>query len=237
AQRPFPSMMIATWRGSVSGPSGTFFAIISSLDSGPRASDLHDLVLLILERVVNVVDMGVRHLLQFLAQPAVIILADLMVLFALFQELHAVPADVTYGNPALLGIFMRKLDQFLAPLLIQFWDGYAQQLSVNLRIETKTSIPDGLVHSLDQALIPDLYRQEPGLRCADRPQLAYRHRVSVGLDLHRVEQRRARAARAQPGQLRLEACGCAVHPAVQLILIVGIHEHSSRREHSSPVPR
>src|SRR5256885_1328262 len=95
AQRPFPSMMIATWRGSVSGPSGTFFAIISSLDSGPRASDLHDLVLLILERVVNVVDMGVRHLLQFLAQPAVIILADLMVLFALFQELPAVPADVT----------------------------------------------------------------------------------------------------------------------------------------------
>src|ERR1051326_7076013 len=107
-----------------------------------RRSNLHDLLLLGVERLIDVVDMSIGELLQLFADLSVLILSDLMILFGFFEGFHAVAADVANGDPPLLRIFVRKLYQFLAALLVQLRNGDAQQLSVDLGIETEAGIPD-----------------------------------------------------------------------------------------------
>src|SRR5688572_33018329 len=94
AQRPLPSMMMATWRGTAP-PSGASAApILAAVEIGWLTSDLHDLFFLGGERVVDLLHVVVGQLLHFIVQLAVLVLGDLAVLFLLLQRFHAIAADV-----------------------------------------------------------------------------------------------------------------------------------------------
>src|SRR5262245_19502997 len=73
AQRPLPSMMMATWRGT--GPEKTGRA--TSVKSGPRRSDGHDLVFLGLEDLVDLVNVFLGDLFDLLESPALVVFVDL----------------------------------------------------------------------------------------------------------------------------------------------------------------
>src|SRR6185312_1865313 len=86
AQRPFPSMMIATCAG----------VAMFSLSGQPMAKtlNLHDFSFLIRKQVVDGADRFVGKFLDLFGTLALIVLADVPVLFRLPQEVHAIAAHV-----------------------------------------------------------------------------------------------------------------------------------------------
>src|SRR5256885_8667757 len=81
AQRPFPSMMIATWTG------GAIVAPCAARVFG--ASDMHDVFFFGCERLVDLLHILVCQLLDLAAALAVLVLGDLMILFEVLERLHA----------------------------------------------------------------------------------------------------------------------------------------------------
>src|SRR6186997_2045800 len=73
AQRPLPSMMIATVRARSSRCSSRTTRGFGA----PSASNLHDLRFLALKQLVDLVDMVVRELLDALLGPVLLVAADL----------------------------------------------------------------------------------------------------------------------------------------------------------------
>src|SRR5580698_5561705 len=100
-----------------------------------KASDLHDFLLLGVERGVDVLDMPVGELLQLFTLGAVLVFADLVVFFEALEQVHAVAAHIAYGDAGGFGIFGGQLGKLLAALLVQFGQRNAQQLAVHLGIE------------------------------------------------------------------------------------------------------
>src|SRR6185437_15511729 len=130
AQRPFPSMMIATVSATSgsSRPSGSgrtrarvrmrdrrFTAVLFS-PSG-EGLHLHDLGFFALQEVVDLRDMLVGQLLHPALGGVLVVVADLAVLDQVLEVPHHVAADVPDGDPPLLGHVARDLDELLAPLL------------------------------------------------------------------------------------------------------------------------
>src|SRR5262245_4929801 len=103
AQRPLPSMMIATCAGSDINP-------LSGVQPG-KPSYLHDLGFFVRKREVDQVDGLVGHLLHAVGLDPQVVLADRLVLLGLLQVVHAVAADMARGDPRLLGILVRNLHQ------------------------------------------------------------------------------------------------------------------------------
>ena len=62
-----------------------------------------------------------------------IVLADLVILFQLLEDVEAVAAHVAHRDARGLGIFVRDLDQFLAALLVEFRDAQADHLAFGRR--------------------------------------------------------------------------------------------------------
>src|SRR3984893_9084368 len=105
AQRPLPSMMMATWRGTAMSPisparSGSFLVI------GPRTSHGEDFLFLRRQQLVDVGDCLVGHLLHLLGRPLAVVLADLVLLFHLLEHIEAVAAHVPHRYPRRLGVFV-----------------------------------------------------------------------------------------------------------------------------------
>src|ERR1700688_949953 len=160
AQRPLPSMMMATWVGGlgVSGLAASAFAGNTSI-----GSDLKDLLFVLRQGIVDLLDVLVRRLLHLFAAPAMVVLGDLAVLLHLLQRLHPVAPDVAHRYPPLLGIFVSELGQLLAPLAAELGDGHAHKLPVALGIDAQIGVPDRLFHRDDQAPVPDLDRDHARL--------------------------------------------------------------------------
>ncbi len=59
----------------------------------------------------------VGRLLHLVGFALVIVLADLVVLFQLLEHVETVAADVAHRDARRLGVFVRDLDELLAPLL------------------------------------------------------------------------------------------------------------------------
>src|SRR5579862_3117817 len=87
AQRPLPSMMMATWVGGlrVGGLAASRLA-----GSASMGSDLKDLLFLLRQRIVDLLDVLVGRLLHLFASPAMVVLGNLAVLLHLLQRLHPV---------------------------------------------------------------------------------------------------------------------------------------------------
>src|SRR5690606_11886531 len=86
AQRPLPSMMMATWRGTPG---------MESAEALMRApSDRHQLLFLGLDHLVHALDRVVGDLLDLAFEAALVVLADLLLLQQVLGLLQGVAADV-----------------------------------------------------------------------------------------------------------------------------------------------
>ena len=176
AQRALPSMMIATYRGR-------------SLDAA------EDLFFLAFEQLVDVLDLGVRELLQLGLCPALLVLARLAALAQVAQVVHAVAADVPDRHTALLGKLVHDLHELLAALLGQLRDREPDQVPVVGGREAEVGLQDRLLDRLDRGLVIGRDRQQPCLAGVHRRDLVERRVRAVVVDVHPVEQVR----RGTPG--------------------------------------
>src|SRR5438270_9255029 len=154
AQRPLPSMMMATCAGASdrSGPSVAGAAALdmtAALKHDPdpkgrvgakcaavfrkdhartitqramtihRALDGEDFFFLGGQQLVDLGDRAVGRLLDLVGVTFLIVLRHLVILLELLQNVEAVAADVTRGDLGRLRVFVRDLDELLAPLLVE----------------------------------------------------------------------------------------------------------------------
>src|SRR5215212_1389134 len=127
-----------------------------------------------------------------------VVLGDLAFLAQLVQVPHLVAADVSYGDPTLLG---------------QFRDREPQYLAVVLRVEADICVSYGTLDLFQGVRIEGGYRQEPCLRGADVGDAPQGHPRSVELDLDPVQERGVRPARAYRREITLHRLDSPVHPA------------------------
>src|SRR6266496_829664 len=106
AQRPLPSMMTATCRGTP--PPTRIWASRSSV-----TSDLHDLRSLALHHLVHHPQMLVVHLLHVLFRVLLLVLRDVL---GLLDPADRLGAGVAYGDPAFLRELVDHLHQLAAAL-------------------------------------------------------------------------------------------------------------------------
>ena len=165
-------------------------------------------------------DAGIGRLLDLAGKPVVIVLADLVILFQLLDHVHGVAADMAHRDARGFGIFVRDLDQFLAPLLVQFGNAQADHLSFGRRRQAEIGVDDRLFDRMDQRAVPDIDRDQPRLRNAHGRHLIERHLRAIGVDHDRIEQMRGRAAGAQARQFGLQHGAGALHAALDLVDIV-----------------
>src|SRR3546814_17720307 len=106
----------------------------------PSQSDLHDLLLLLSERIVDPLDVIVGELLDLVRPAAMLVLGDVSVLFHLLELLHAVAAHVAHGDAALLSVFVGDLAKLLAAVLAQLRDGTAHDLPLPRRVGPEAGV-------------------------------------------------------------------------------------------------
>ena len=82
---------------------------------------------------VNLGDVFVRQLLQFLLGVLGVVFGDAAVVAVLLELLHGVAPDVADGHAAILGHLADDLDELLAPLLAEFGEEQADGLALNGR--------------------------------------------------------------------------------------------------------
>ena len=63
---------------------------------------------------------------------------------------------MTHGDARGLGIFVRDLDQFLAPLLVELGDAQADDLPFGRRRQAEIGIDDGLFDRVHHRAVPDI---------------------------------------------------------------------------------
>src|SRR5215213_8654985 len=112
AQRPLPSMMIATLPaspGALSCPVST-----SERFDAAGASNFHDFGFFVLHQLVDRLRVLVGQLLHLGLPAPLLVVADLAVLDQLLEMLHHVPADVPDRDLAVLTRLADELDELLA---------------------------------------------------------------------------------------------------------------------------
>src|SRR4051794_23759498 len=131
AQRPLPSITIATCRGmSAREPAALELLLITDCKDGTPASDGHDLRFLARDQAVDLGDGAVGDLLHLVERAALVVLADLLVLEQLLGVLVGIAAHVAHGHLGVLTLVAHDLGQLLAALLGQRRHRHAQQVAL-----------------------------------------------------------------------------------------------------------
>src|SRR5215831_17821509 len=116
AQRPLPSMMMATCNGpsdrSCCSAAGTAFDI-------GRSSYREDFFFLGRQQLIDFGDRSVGRLLHVGSQALLIIFRNFVILLELFHGIEAVATDMADRDLGGLGVFVRDLHKLLAALLVQ----------------------------------------------------------------------------------------------------------------------
>src|SRR5690349_11102859 len=141
AQRPLPSMMIATCVGSVPPPA-------ADRTGSVFWSDIQNVFFLGRDRFVDLLDELVGERLDLLALLTMLVLGDLVAFLVRLERLHAVTAHVAHGDAGLLGVFVRDLDQLLAALFGQRRNRHADGLTFGHRIEAEIGLADAFLDRL-----------------------------------------------------------------------------------------
>src|SRR5882762_551550 len=224
AQRPFPSMMTATCRGT---------APLSRIceSSSSAISDLHDLRFLRLHRLVHLSQMIVVHLLNVLFSVLLFILGDVLRLLDLADRVGARVAD---RHPALFGELVHDLHQLPTPLFVEGGEWNPDEVAVVGGGEAQIGREDRLFDRLEETLVPRLDGQELRLGRRHAGDLVERHLAAVGVHAHQIEQRRRRLSRAHGGELALHRFHGLVHRVLRLLDVV--RERCGRRAHWTMVP-
>src|SRR5690242_12963751 len=144
-------MMIATVRARSSRWSSA-----TTVGSGARASDLHDLGFLALQQLVDLVHVLVGELLDAILGAVLLVAADLAVVDELFEVVDRVAPDVPDRDLALLRHLADDLDELLAPLLGQLRDRQADQLAVVGRRQAEVRLLDRALDRRDGARVEGL---------------------------------------------------------------------------------
>src|SRR3982074_3630771 len=174
AQRPLPSMMMATWRGSsgregggtAAGRGGRCIsgeACVEGRRGMPSCSHLEDIGLLAVGDLLHAGDEAVGDLLD-LRRPAVgSVDARLALLLHPAHVLDLVAPDVADGYARLLGVALDQLHELLAPLLGERGHGDADELPVVAGVEPQLALLDGLLDRGDGAAVVGRDDQQAGL--------------------------------------------------------------------------
>src|SRR5438128_513097 len=215
AQRPLPSIMMATWRGTA--PPSRIFARRSS-----PTSDLHDLRLFGFDEVFHQLQVVVVQLLRVLLGVLLVVLGDVLGLLDLIDRLRA---GATHADSAFLGELVHDLHQLLAALLRERRQGNPDDGAVARGRQPEIGGEDGLLDRLHEALVPGLDGQELGLRGGDTRHLVEGHLAAVRLDADEVEERRRRLARADGGELAFHRLHRFVHRQLRLFEVLRERGH------------
>src|SRR5437879_2118963 len=202
AQRPFPSMMMAMWRGTAP------CRLMRARRSGATL-DLHDLGFLGLHRRIDEPQVIVVHLL--------LVLGDVLGLLDPADRLGARVAD---RDAPLLGELVDDLDQLFAALLGERRDGDADDVAVVGGREAEVGREDRFLDRLEEALVPRLHGQELRLGRRHGADLVERHLAAVRFDLHQIEQRRRGPAGAHCGEFALHGLHGFVHQLLRVSDVV-----------------
>ena len=120
AQRPLPSMMMATCRGAAK-PSACRRRRRRRLAS--RSCRVAQTVMISFSLPASSFstsrDSGVGRLLHFAGLALLLVLADLVLLLQLLEQVETVAADVAHRHARSLGVFVRDLHDFAPPLFIE----------------------------------------------------------------------------------------------------------------------
>src|SRR3989441_8409207 len=172
AQRPFPSMMMAMWRGTAP-------CRWMRVRRSGATLDLHDLGFLRLHRRVDELQVVVVQLLHILLGVLLLVLRDVLGLFDPTDRLGARVAD---GDAPFLGELVDDLDQLLAALLGERGDGDADDVAVVGGREAEVGGEDRLLDRLEEALVPRLHGQQLRLGHRHGADLGERHLAAVRFD-------------------------------------------------------
>src|SRR3989442_225530 len=207
AQRPLPSMMIATWRG-VSRALGTSRVELGNADrteflggtgkargSGVR-SDRHQVRFLRVQDLVDLGDVAVGELLNIGLCMPLVVLRALLVLQHLLQMFVGVAADVADRDLRRFGLLVHDLRELLAALFGERRHRDADHVAGRRRIESEVRIADGLLDHRDHLLLERLHSHRPRVGQRDIRHLIDRHHRAVIVDVEVVEQAGVRAPRA-----------------------------------------
>src|SRR3990172_4947317 len=126
AQRPLPSMMIATCCGTspLAGIACVELACVMA-----RASYRHQLRFLLLQQLVDAGDVLVGELLDLVLGPALVVLGDLFLFQRLLEVVVGVAPQVAYRDARGLGFVAHHLDQLLAALFRERRQRHADPVS------------------------------------------------------------------------------------------------------------
>src|SRR6058998_1905908 len=178
AQRPLPSMMTATWRGTAP------LRRICESRSSP-ISDLHDLRFFGFHRLVHLAQMIVVQLLDVLLGVLLFILRDVLGLLDLADRIGARVAD---RHPPFLGELVHDLHQLPPPLFVERGERDADQVAVVGGGESQIGREDRLFDRLEEGLVPGLDGQELRLGSGHAGDLVERHLATVRFHPHEVQQ-------------------------------------------------
>src|SRR5690606_3648344 len=160
-----------------------------------RALDLHDLLLLGLEQLVDPGNVLVRQLLDLIELAARLVFTHLVRLLPPLDVLVRLLARVPHRHPALLRHLVEQPHHLPPPLLRQRRDRDPDDVPVVHGVQAELRAPARLPDRADQPLVPRLHHQHPRLRCAHRTDLVDRHLAPVRLDADRVQ----KSGRRLPG--------------------------------------
>src|SRR5450755_3548277 len=146
AQRPLPSMMIATCKGpsARSGPSvagAAAFDIDQSLNG-------EDFFFLGRKQLIDFRNRPVGCLLHIGGQTFLIVLGNLVILLKLLDRIEAVAADMPDRDACGFGVFVRDLHKLLAAVFIELRNPQAEHLPLGSGTQAKIGIDDRLFHGL-----------------------------------------------------------------------------------------
>src|SRR5690606_22638714 len=143
AQRPLPSMTMATWRGTLGG------AGLMGIGSGDRlmrnawrSSDRHDLLFLVGQQPVDIGDELVGELLHRVLGAALVVLGYFLVLDESLELVVGVAPQVADRHLRLLALGAHHLGQLAAALLGQRRHGHPQQVAEDRRIQAQVGLAD-----------------------------------------------------------------------------------------------
>src|SRR5690606_34881490 len=140
AQRPLPSMMIATCRGTSRGRGTVIVVLVTGIIEAQRPpgdtfSDGHDLPLLHVEHAIDLDDEAVGELLDLVDGAPLVVFRDLLVLDELLQVLVGVAPQVADGDLGLLAFMPDDLDELAPALLGERRHRHADEVAAGRRIQ------------------------------------------------------------------------------------------------------
>src|SRR5213596_1334819 len=210
AQRPLPSMMMATWRGTAP-------LTLTCPRRSSGTSDLHDLGFFGLHRLLDQLQVIVVELLHVLFRVLLVVLGDVLGLLDAGDRLRPRVAD---GHVPVLRELVYDFDQLAAPVLGERRQRNADEVAVVGGVEPQVGREDRLLDRLDQRFVPGLHGEELGLGGRHARHLVQRHLVPVRFHLHEIEERRRRLPGPHGRELALHRFHRLVHGLLRLPHVV-----------------